>query len=116
MERFQAVLRLKIHPGKTEEFKRVVEDSVRIARANSPGTVRYDAFLNDDETEAVVHEAFLSPTARLEHIAALGNNFAAMLGIVDMHADVLDGADRALRASAEGYNVRFYKPFLRLAA
>jgi hypothetical protein len=45
----------------------------------------------------------------------MGENVAAMLAIGDMRTDVWTHADPALRASVEGYDFRFYTPFLRLA-
>ncbi|MCX5493932.1 antibiotic biosynthesis monooxygenase [Kaistia dalseonensis] len=115
MNRFQAVVRFAIHPGKGDEFKRIAEDMIGLTREKDTGTVRLDIFVNDDGSEAVFYEEFVSPEARLEHLANMGENVAAMLAIGDMRADVWTHADPALRASVEGYDVRFYTPFLRLA-
>lgn len=113
-DRFQAMVRLKIQPGKLDEFKRIVADSIRLAREKDTGTIRYDIFLNDNDTEAVVYEEFVNPGARLEHLANLGENVAGMLAIVDMQAEVWSHSDPELRASTDGYDVTFFKPFLRL--
>ena len=113
-DRFQAMVRLKIHPGKLDEFKRIAADSIRLAREKDTGTIRYDIFLNDNDTEAVVYEEFVNPAARLDHLANLGENVAGMLAIVDMQAEVWSHSDPELRASTEGYDVKFFKPFLRL--
>jgi len=114
MSRFQAMVRLKIHRGKLDEFKRIAEESVRLSREKDNGTVRYDIFLNDDETEAVVYEEFVNADDRLEHLTNLGENVGAMLAIVDMSAEVWAHADLELRASVEGFDVRFLEPFARL--
>lgn len=86
------------------------------ARGNAPatGTIRYDTFLNDDETVVVVYEEFESPEARLEHLANLADNVGALMKIVDMTAEVWSHSDPALRASTEGWDVSFFTPFLRL--
>ena len=115
MARFQAMVRLKIHPGKRDQFKKIAEESIRLSREKDVGTLRYDIFLDEDETEAVVYEEFLSPAARLEHLANMGDNVAAMLAVADMQAEVWSHSDPELRASVEGYDVKFYTPFLRLA-
>lgn len=112
--RFQAMVRLKIHPGKTEQFKLIASDSISLAREKDSGTVRYDIFLNETETEAVVYEEFVDAAARLRHLTNLGENVAAMLEVVDMQADVWSHSDEALRASVKGFDVSFYKPFLRM--
>ncbi len=69
--------------------------------------------MNDDETEAVVYEEFVNPAARLDHRANLGDNVAGMLAIVDLTAEVWSRSNPALRASTNGYDVKFYKPLLR---
>lgn len=114
MSRFQAMVRLKIHQGKIDEFKRIAMESIRLSRERDTGTVRYDIFFNDDETEAVVYEEFVSADARLEHLTNLGDNVAGMLAITDMHAEVWTHADPVLRASVAGFDVKFYTPFLHL--
>lgn len=39
MSRIQSIARFKIHPGKTEEFKRLSANCMKLARAKDPGTV-----------------------------------------------------------------------------
>ncbi|MBD9388592.1 alkene reductase [Agrobacterium sp. AGB01] len=113
-DRFQAMVRLKIHPGKTPEFKMIAEETIRLAREKDIGTIRYDIFFNDDETEAVVYEEFINPAARIKHLENLGENVADMLAIVDMQAEVWSHSDLGLRASVEGYDVSFFKPYIRM--
>lgn len=113
-DRFQAMVRLRIHAGRLEEFKRIAADSIALAREKDVGTIRYDIFLNEDETEAVVYEEFVNSDARLRHLENLGDNVGAMLDIVDMQAEVWLHSDEKLRASTKGYDVSFYKPFLRM--
>lgn len=115
MNRFQAVVRFAIHPGKRDEFKRIAEDMIRLTREKDTNTIRLDIFVNNDGSEAVFYEEFTSAEGRLEHLENMGGNVAAMLAIGDMRADVWTHADPALRASVEGYDVTFYTPFLRLA-
>jgi len=113
-DRFQAMVRLKIHEGKLDKFKRIAEDSIALSREKDTGTIRYDIFLNDDETEAVVYEEFVNPDGRLQHLQNLGDNVTAMLAITDMQAEVWSHSDEKLRASTKGYNASFLKPFLRM--
>lgn len=87
-DRFQAIVRLKIRPGKLEEFKRIAADRIRLAQEKDTGNIRYDIFLDDNETEAVVYEEFVNPVALLEHVANLGEKVAGMLAVVDMQVEV----------------------------
>jgi len=115
MNRIQAVVRLKIHAGKTDEFKRLTENCILLAREKDTGTIRYDIFLNDAATEAVVYEEFESPEAHMEHFKNMGDNISALFAIVDMEGEVWGYPYPALRASIETYGVKHYTPFLRLA-
>jgi hypothetical protein len=49
------MVRLRIHAGKLDEFKRIAADSIALAGEKDIGTIRYDIIFNDDETEAVVY-------------------------------------------------------------
>jgi len=115
MNRFQATVRFAIHAGKSEEFKRIAQEVIRLTREKDTGTVRLDVFINEDGSEAVFFEEFVSPEARLEHLANIGENVAALLAIGDMRAEVWTHADPALRASVDGFDVTFYTPLLHLA-
>jgi quinol monooxygenase YgiN len=56
MSEIQGVARLKFHEGKVEEFKRLSAQVMDIVRAKDTGTLRYEIFLNDDQSECVVYE------------------------------------------------------------
>ncbi|WP_170207667.1 putative quinol monooxygenase [Luteibacter pinisoli] len=116
MNRFQAVVRFEIHAGKEEEFRRIAANMIRLTREKDTGTLRLDIFVNDDGSEAVFYEEFVSPEARLDHLANMGTHVADMLAIGNMRAEVWTHGDHALRASVQGFDVRFYTPFLRLKA
>lgn len=43
-----------IKEGKIEEFKRLVEDMGKAIEDNEPGALRYQFYLNNDETQCVL--------------------------------------------------------------
>ncbi|WP_298091024.1 putative quinol monooxygenase [uncultured Sphingomonas sp.] len=114
MGKIQAVARFKIKAGKTDEFKRLSEDCMRLAREKDPGTIRYDIFMNDDGTEAVVYEEYDSPEAHLAHFENMGDNAAAIFKIVDMEGELWGDPSPELRAGVEQHGVKVYTPFMRL--
>ena len=114
MSKIQAVARFRIKPGKTGEFKRLSENCMRLAREKDPGTIRYDIFLNDDETEAVVYEEYESAEAHLAHFENMGENAAASFEIVDMEGELWGDPSPELRAGVEAHGVKVYSPFMRL--
>src|SRR5438105_809790 len=58
MSELLGIVRFKFHEGKVEEFKRLSAQAMEIVRAQDTGTLQYDTYFNDDESEAVVIERF----------------------------------------------------------
>jgi hypothetical protein len=42
--------------GKTEEFKKLIQDMSRTVEANKPDTIAYQFYINRSETKCIVHE------------------------------------------------------------
>jgi quinol monooxygenase YgiN len=53
----QGIARFKFHDGKVEEFKRLSARCMEIVRTKDTGTLQYDIYLNDDQSEAMVLRA-----------------------------------------------------------
>ena len=64
-----------IAPSQLAEFKVVAAELVAISR-DEPGTLRYDLFLNADESACVFREVYTDSDACLAHLAGVG----ALLG------------------------------------
>ena len=67
MDNLEVIARLKIRPGQLEGFTTQAAEILRLAREKDTQTLRYDWFLNQDETECEVHEAYLSEEGLIEH-------------------------------------------------
>jgi quinol monooxygenase YgiN len=86
----QGVARFKFHDGKAEEFKRLCADLMEVVRAKDTGTLQFEIFLSDDESECVIYERYRDSDAVIDHgqhvgdimpaILATGSGFSAMLG------------------------------------
>jgi quinol monooxygenase YgiN len=75
----QGIARIKFQKGKLEEFKRLTARCMEIVRTKDTGTLRYDIYFNDDQSECVVHERYRDSAALIEHAAHLGDLNAAIL-------------------------------------
>jgi quinol monooxygenase YgiN len=85
------IARFKIHGGKLEEFKRLSAEAREIVRTKDTGTLRYDTYLNDDESECVILEIYRDSQAAMEHAEHLAELSAAVLATVTVvhgHRDV----------------------------
>ena len=64
MDEIKGIARVKFHPGKLEEWKRLTEQAMEIVRTRDPGTLQYEVFFNHDESEAIVFERYKDATPR----------------------------------------------------
>ena len=53
MEEIKGIARVKFHPGKVEEWKRLSAEAMEIVRTRDSGTLQYEIFFNADESEAI---------------------------------------------------------------
>ena len=65
MDEIKGIARVKFHPGKVEEWKRLTEEAMEIVRTRDSGTLQYEIFFNEDETEAMVFERYRDADAAL---------------------------------------------------
>jgi quinol monooxygenase YgiN len=114
MSEIEGIARLRIHPGKLDEFKALQLRCMAIARSRDTGTLQYDVFFNDDGSECVVHERYRDSDALLEHLANLGETGAAIFRICSAEGEVLGAPSAELRRSLEGGPVRVFTPYLSL--
>src|SRR5438128_11899625 len=68
----QGIVRFKFHEGKLEEFKRLSARAMEIARTKDTGTLRYEIYFNEDQSECIVLERYRDSEALIEHGAHLG--------------------------------------------
>jgi hypothetical protein len=103
MSELQVTARLKVHDGKLAEFKAAAEGCVTSVRENDSGTLQYDWFFNEDETECVVRERYR---------ANMGDAFGALLGVCDIQLEVYGDPSPELVAASEGLSVEVFKFFM----
>jgi quinol monooxygenase YgiN len=99
----QGIARFKIHEGKLEEFKRLSAQAMEIVRTKDTGTLQYDTYFNDDQSECIVLEQFRDSEALIEHAANLGDLTEAILATVSViHGELLGEPSAELRAKLAG--------------
>jgi quinol monooxygenase YgiN len=107
------IARFKIKEGKLEEYKRLSDQAMEKVRTNEPGTLQYDIYFNDDESEVMVIERYRDSEALLAHVANLGELFGAIVATVEViHGECLGEASPELKAKFVGSPVRFFNPYL----
>lgn len=111
MGEIQGIARFKFHPGKVEEFKRLSAQCMESVRTKDSGTLQYDIYLNDDQSEAFVHERYRDSEALIEHIANLGDLMGAMMATGSISGEILGEPSAVLKANLAGSPVQLFTPF-----
>jgi len=63
----QVIARVRVRPGQLEGFQTRAAEILRLAQEKDTQTLRYDWFINQDESDCEVHEAYLSEQGLIEH-------------------------------------------------
>ena len=106
MSELLGIARFKFHEGQREEYLRLSEQANAIVEAKDSGTLQYDLFLNDDQTECMIVERYRDSEAAMEHAANLGHLFDAVLATVSVvHGELLGEPSAELRAKLAGSDV-----------
>ena len=111
------IARFRFHPGKVEEYKRLSAQAMDIVRAKETGrTLDYAIFFNEDESEAVVIERFVSSEALIEHGANMSEISPAVLETGAIEGELLGEPSDELRALLTGPEPQLYTPWISLDA
>ena len=112
----QGIARFKFHEGKLEEFKRLAAQAKEIVQAKDTGTLQYEIYLNDDESECIVLERFRDSEALIEHTANIGDLSEAILAIVSVvHGELLGEPSAEIRERLAGSEVpQLFTPYMSM--
>jgi quinol monooxygenase YgiN len=107
------IARFKFHEGKLDEFKRLSAQAMEIVQTKEPGTLQYDTYINDDQTECVIIERYRHSEAAMDHAANLAGLSAEVLETVTVvHGELLGEPSGELRAKLAGIEVpQLFTPY-----
>ena len=115
MSELLSIARFRFHEGKVEDYKRLSARCMEIVRTRDTGTLQYEIYLNDDESEAIVIERYTDSDALVEHLAHIGADvMGAMTATGSLVGEILGEPSAELRAQMEDAPVRVFTPFLSL--
>ena len=111
MSELQGIARIKLHEGKLEEFKRVAAQCMEIVRAKDTGTLQYNIYFNDDQSECIVLERYRNSEALIEHAEHIGDLMEAIVAMGDVSGELLGELSAELRANMADGPVRLFTPY-----
>jgi len=111
----QAIVRFRFHDGDVEAFKRLSAQCMEIVRAQDTGTLQYDTYFNDDETECIVVERFRDSQALIQHGENLAHMMDAIIATGEVCGELLGDPSAELGARfAAGGPVQLFRPWSRM--
>lgn len=112
MSELLSIARFVFHRGRVGDYKRLSQQCVEIVRTRDTGTLQYDIYFNEDETEAMVIERYKDSDALTEHLGHIGDGLmAAILETGSVHGENLGEPSDQLRAQMAGSPVRLFTPY-----
>ena len=114
MDEIKGIARVKFHPGKVEEWKRLTEEAMEIVRTRDTGTLQYEIFFNEDETEAIVFERYRDADAALEHFANIGHLMAPIMATASVTGEVLGTPNAKMTEQLGKGGPKLFTPWMAL--
>ena len=111
MSDLRGVARLKIDDGRLEDFKRMAVEVLDIVREKDKGTLQYDMYFNEDETECVFLEHFVDSQAVVDHNKSLGDLLWDMLGTGTVTAELFGEPNPELKEMLKNTPNKVYHHF-----
>ena len=116
MTELMGIARFKFNEGKREEFKRLSAQAMEIVRTKDSGTLQYDTYFSEDESECIIIERYRDSDAAMEHAANLADLSAEVLTTVSVvHGELLGEPSAELRAKlADSELPQLFTPYVSM--
>ena len=108
MSELRGIVRFTFHAGMVDEFKRLSAECLEIVRAKDAGTLQYDTYLNEDESECIVLERFRDSDALVLHSQNMAPLMDAIMATANVSGELLGNPDEQLRAQLAGSPVGLF--------
>ena len=114
MDEIKGIARVKFHPGKVDEWKRLTEQALEIVRTRDSGTLQYEIFFNEDETEALVFERYRDADAAIEHFANISHLMEPLMATASVTGEVLGTPNAKMKELLAKGGPKLFRPWIAL--
>ena len=114
MDEIKGIARVKFHPGKVEEWKRLTKEAMEIVRTKDRGTLQYEIFFNADESEAIVFERYRDADAAIEHFSNISHLMQPLLTTASVTGEVLGTPNAKMKEELAKGGPILYTPWIAL--
>jgi quinol monooxygenase YgiN len=95
--------RFKLREGKGEEYIRLAVQCMEIAQTKDKGTLQYEIYFNEDQSEVMFIERYKDSDSLIEHFMNLGNRMEAILATITViHGELLGEPNEELKMKLAG--------------
>ena len=112
MDEIKGIARVKFHPGKVEEWKRLSEEAMEIVRTKDRGTLQYEIFFNEDESEAVVFERYRDADAAIEHFSNISHLLEPIMATASVTGEVLGTPNAKMKEELRKGGPKLFTPWI----
>jgi hypothetical protein len=85
-----------------------------VVRARDIGTLQYEIYLNDDQSEGIVYERYRNSEAVIEHATNVGDLMESIFATGSVSSELLGQPSAELTALTAGGGVSLLRPFLSM--
>jgi len=114
VDEIKGIARVKFHPGKLEEWKRLSREAMEIVRTKDRGTLQYEIFFNEDESEALVFERYRDADAAIEHFSNISHLMAPILATASVTGEVLGTPNAKMKELLGQGGPKLFTPWIAL--
>src|SRR5918993_2895031 len=114
MEEIKGIARVRFQPGKVEEWKRLSAEAIAIVRTRDTGTLQYEIFFNEDESEAIVFERYRDADAAIEHFSNIGHLMEPIMATASVTGEVLGTPNAKMRELLAKGGPTLFTPWMAL--
>ena len=108
----QGIGRFKFREGELEDFKRLSAQLMEIVRSKDTGTLKYEIYFNDDQSECIVLERYRDSQALIEHAEHFGDLSEAIIRTGSFAGELIGEPSAELKAMLAGGPIRLFTPYL----
>ena len=108
MGELRGIVRFRFHANKVEEFKRLSAECLEIVRSKDAGTLQYDTYFNDDESECIVLERLRDSNALILHSQNMAPLMEPIMATGTVSGELLGDLSDELRAQMVGSPVGLF--------
>jgi quinol monooxygenase YgiN len=114
MDEIKGIARAKIRPGKLDEYKRLCAEAMEIVRTKDTGTLQYEIFFNEDESEAIAFERYRDADAAIEHFANISHLMEPLMATATVTGEVLGTPNAKMREQLGKGGPNLFTPWMAL--